>query len=164
MQTLRVGQLTDGCVSPDQLGTHDGESQLRRVQPVHPRCVARQSPRAHAVAKAVLAAPKLAAKRAANSTKSEREAAEAAIVAAVQECLHFCGALQPVMAVLTEHAALDIAEHLLGLFSLKQPLLSARAAACLQQLVQSASNTGALSADRVHMLLKVRLGTHFISK
>jgi hypothetical protein len=115
----------------------------------------RNGPRPHAVAKLVLAAPKLAAKRAAEATKSQRPAAEAAIVAAVQDCLHFAGALRPVMAVLSEAVALEVAEQLLGLFALAQPLLSQHAAGCLLQLVQAAPNTRSLTAAQVLMLLKV---------
>lgn len=125
---------------------HCGQS-----RPSLPKCLL-----LHAVAKMILAAPKVAAKRASEATKSQRPAAEAAIVAAVQDCLHFAGALRPIMAVLSPAAALDVAEQLLGLFALAQPLLSQHAAGCLLQLVQAAPNTRSLTAAQVHMLLKVR--------
>lgn len=111
---------------------------------------------ARAVCKVVLSAPKLAAKAAAEATKSARPAAEAAIMAAVQDCLHFLGALRPVMPVLAEAAALDVAEQLLSLFLLAQPLLSQHAADCLLGLAQGVANTNNVSASRLQLLLKAR--------
>ena len=110
-----------------------------------------------AAANVVLAAPKLAAKQASEVTKSQRADAEAAIVRAVQDCLHFTGALRPLMPVLAEGPALEVAEQLLKLFVLAQPLLSQHAASCLQQLAQGAANTGNVDADKIQLLLQVRL-------
>jgi hypothetical protein len=112
-----------------------------------------------AVAHLVLSAPKLAAKTAANATKSQRQSAEEAIMAAVQDCLHFIGALKPIMPVLSEAAALEIAEHLLKLFALAQPLLSQHAADCLLHLAQGAANTRNVSPSKLQLLLKVRSHT-----
>lgn len=125
------------------------EERVLCPQVLRARCVC-------AVCKVVLSAPKLAAKAAAEATKSARPAAEAAIMRAVQDCLHFLGALKPVMPVLAEAAALDVAEQLLSLFLLAQPLLSQHAAECLLGLAQGAPNTNNVSASRLQLLLKAR--------
>jgi hypothetical protein len=109
---------------------------------------------ASAVARGILSAPKAAAKAAAEARQSARPAAEASIVAAVQDCLHFMGVLKLIMPVLSEGAALDVAEQLLQLFPLSQPMLSQTAADCLLRFGQGAANTQNISAPRLQLLLK----------
>lgn len=104
----------------------------------------------------VLLGPKLAAKAASQAAQSKRNKAEEAIVKSVQDCLHFLGALKPVMAVLSEDVAMEVCEHLLKLFVLQQPLLSRHAADCLTALASGSSNTGNLSAKNLQILIKVR--------
>jgi hypothetical protein len=135
-------QVTPGCDTA--LRTYSCQPLERIITPFCP-----------AVGKLILAAPKLAAKQASEATKSQREDAEAAIIAAVQDSLHFTGALRPIMPVLAEGPALEIAEQLLKLFALGQPLLSQHAANCLLQLVQGAANTGSVAPGQIQVLLKV---------
>lgn len=111
----------------------------------------------HAVAKVVLSAPRLAAKAAAEATKSTREAAEGVIVAAVQDCLHLLGALKLVMPALSEAAALRVSEHVLAMLSLNQPLLTMHGVDCLIRALQSSASGGAtLPPARIQQLLSVR--------
>jgi len=108
------------------------------------------------VAKAVLAGPRLAAKAAAEAPQSKREGVEAAIMRAVQDCLHLLGALKPLLPVLPEAAALEVCDALLALFGLQQQLLSCHAADCLTALAAGAANTGNVAPQKLQSLLKAR--------
>ena len=74
----------------------------------------------------------------------------------VQDCLHMLGTLKPVMPVLPEAAALEVAELLLKLFQLQQQLLSCHAADCLSALASGAANTGNVSGSKLQLLIKAR--------
>jgi hypothetical protein len=107
-----------------------------------------------AVAKVVLAAPKLAAKAAAAATKSQREDAEEAIIQSVQDCLHFLGALKRILPQLTASALLRVCEHLLDLYVLAQPMLSLHGTECLIRAAQGATDA-AVPPVKLQQLFKV---------
>eukprot|EP00892_Ulva_mutabilis_P007664 jgi/Ulvmu1/526/UM001_0534.1 len=106
------------------------------------------------IAKAVLAAPKLAAKAASEATKSKREAAEEVIIEAVQDCLHLLGALKLVLPAVAEAATLQVCDAVLAMLTLKQPLLTMHGIECLIRAVQGAyAGRAGLPAPKIQQLL-----------
>ncbi|PNW69821.1 hypothetical protein CHLRE_19g751197v5 [Chlamydomonas reinhardtii] len=94
------------------------------------------------VCQRVLPGPAAAAHAAAAATNKQRAAAEAAITAAVSDALHLLGALKQALPLLAPAAAKSVAELMLKLYGLKQPLLDRHVTEALAALAGAGGVSG----------------------
>eukprot|EP00873_Tetraselmis_striata_P019446 jgi/Tetstr1/439710/TSEL_028129.t1 len=103
----------------------------------------------------VFQAPEAAARAAAAASNKKRAEAEAAITEAVSEALFMMGALKEALPLVSAAAAAGVAQALIGLYPLKQALLTRHATGVLVALADSSASN--LPADSLAELLKVVL-------
>eukprot|EP00887_Chlorella_sp_A99_P003957 scaffold11.g3957.t1 len=105
-----------------------------------PAALAPASDAVLALCRRVVPAPEAAARAAAAAPHKRRAAAEEAITAAVADALHLLGALKQCIFLLSGAAVAPVAELLLKLYALRQPLLSRHTSDALAALAASSAS------------------------